>query len=91
MDSFREIDDKKIGDFFMKLYGNQFFRNGQSLYFDYKGIQMIGKIIKTELMESGIEKLNLGVGMLVEDTDVEFSSVDSKILKIKSSTQKVSQ
>jgi hypothetical protein len=88
-DLFREIDDKKIGEFFMKLYGNQFLGNGQTVYFDYKGMQMKGKIIKTELMESGIAKFDMGVGMLVEDTDIEFSSIDSKVLKIKSSSQKV--
>ena len=89
MEMSRQIDEKKLSDFFRKLYGNQFFGVGQSLYFDFGGIQMIARIIQIELMESGISKLNMGVGMLVEDSDIEFSSTDNQMMKIKSSDTKV--
>jgi hypothetical protein len=90
LDYFKEIKETDINKFFRKLYQNHFFAIGQSLYFDYKGIQIIARIIYSDMNQTGIKGSKIRKsGMLTEHTDIEFSSTDLKKFKIKSDATKV--
>ena len=85
----REIEEKDLAKFLRGLYQEHFFSKSQSLYFDYKGIQMIGRILGADMKQTGISKEKRVRGLFTEETDLEFTCTDIKMLKIKSDSKKV--
>lgn len=85
----REIKETDISKYFRKLYQNHFFGVGQSLYFDYAGIQVICRILNADLKMTGMKNDRQRVGLFTEESDLELTSTDSSKLKIKADSNKV--
>lgn len=85
----REIKEDELSKYIMKLYKNHFFGRDQSLYIDYQSLGIMITVKAAPIMQSAVKKAAIPVGMLTQDTDLEFSSLDSKTLKIKSTSNKV--
>ena len=86
----KEIKESELNSHFRKLYQNHFFGKGQSVYFDFKGVQMVCRILAANLKVTGMKKEKRNVGMFTEDTDLEFTCNDITKLKIKSDSKRVS-
>jgi hypothetical protein len=85
----REVKEKDLAKKFREYYQNHFFSKAQTLYFDFQAVQIIGRIIAADLKQTGMSNDKRVLGMFTEDTDLEFTCTDIKMLKIKADSKKV--
>ena len=84
-----EVTDEDLDKLFKTIYKDQFFTEGQEVYFQYEGINFTGRIVKKLLVDSGIKKLDLPYGILWNDTDLEFSCRGNPNFRIKNKSNKL--
>lgn len=83
-----EFKHDEIAEVFMKLYKGHFLAKDQELFLEFKGIRMFGGVQKIMLMENETKLKDLGYGMLTDETEFEFRSLN-QLLKIKSNSNKM--
>lgn len=89
LDFDKELEDTAFDKLFKTIYAGQFFTLNQEVYFQLEGINFFGKVVQVMLMDSSVKKQDLNYGMLMIDTDLEFSSRGSSNFRIKNQSNKL--